>query len=441
MEKPNIETEIPGPEAKKIVNESKKTFMKMTTAYPSVIKEGKGIKIKDVDENTFYDFSSGVAVLNVGQSHPDVVKAIKNQAEKFTHYGHCDYHYKVANKFAKKLKNNTKNGSNKKIGWGNSGTEANEAAMKLIKNKTGRKRFISFNKAFHGRTHGSLSLTASKSEQQRGFAPTLSGIDHIPYPNPYRNTWNINGYEDPKELTNRVLEYLEEEVFPHAPPQDIAAIFFEPIQGEGGYVVPPDNFFKELKKLADKHGIKLADDEIQMGLGRTGEFWAIDNFGIDPNAIQSAKSLGGGVPIGAVIFDEELGFEETGRHASTFAGNPIACAAGIEVVDIINENLENTKKMGKYLNKRLKELQEKYDIIGDVRGKGLAQATEFVKNRETKDPAPKIRNKITNEAFKKGLILLGCGKSTIRYIPPVNIEEEEIDVAINILDKSIDSVI
>ncbi|MFW6040568.1 MAG: acetyl ornithine aminotransferase family protein [Thermoplasmatota archaeon] len=440
MKKPKVKTEIPGPLAKKIIESNDENILTTTQDIPSVIKRGKGIVIEDVDGNTFYDFSSGVAVQNVGYSHPKVVNAIKEQAEKFTHFAHCDYYYEVANEFAKELIANTKEGK-KKVGWSNSGAESNEAAMKLIKKYTGRHRFIAFTKAFHGRTQSALTMTASKPEQQLGFHPLLPETEHIPYPNPYRNTWRIDGYEEPEELTNRVLEYLEEEVFPYCPPQDLGGIFLEPIQGEGGYVVPPKNFFKELRKLTDEYNIMLADDEVQMGLGRTGKFWAIENFGIEPDTIQAAKALGGGVPIGAVIFNAEMDYEELGRHASTFAGNPIACAAGLEVIKIVKDNLDNAKKMGEYLHKRLSELQEKYEVMGDVRGIGLAQGVEYVKNKDTKEPAPKIRNNISEEALKKGLLLLGCGESVIRFAPPVNITKEEIDIAIDILDETTDSVL
>ncbi|MFP4000484.1 MAG: acetyl ornithine aminotransferase family protein [Thermoplasmata archaeon] len=440
IDRPEVKTEeLPGPKAKGIINDNDRNILTTTQDIPVVIKRGRGVAIEDVDGNTFFDFSSGVMVQNVGYSHPRVVKAIKEQAEKFTHFAHSDYYYEVANEFAEKLKNVTKGGK-KKVGWSNSGSESNEAAMKLIKNHTDNHRFISFSHAFHGRTQSVLALTASKPEQQMSFHPVLPETEHVPFPNPYRNIWGIDGYEEPEELTNRVLEYLEEMVFPHCPPQDIAGIFIEPIQGEGGYVVPPDRFFKKLRKLADEYNIMIADDEIQMGVGRTGKFWAIENFDVEPDTIQAAKAVGGGVPIGAVIFNEEMDYEELGRHGSTFAGNPIACAAGLEVIDIVKDNLKNAEEMGKYLNKRLSESQGRYDVIGDVRGIGLAQGIEYVKE-DSKEPAKHIRDNITREALKKGLLLLGCGESGIRFAPPVNITEEEIDVAVEILDQATKEVV
>ena len=309
--------------------------------------------------------------------------------------------------------------------------------MKLVKYGTGRKRFIAFYHAFHGRTQAVLSLTASKWVQQERFFPTMPGVEHIPYPNPYRNPWHIDGYADPKELINRVLEFLEDYVFKHVPPEEVGAIVFEPIQGEGGYVVPPRDFFKELKKLADKYGILLADDEVQMGVGRTGKFWAIENFGVAPDTIQFGKAIGGGIPLAGVVHRADITFDKPGRHASTFGGNPVAIEAALQVVEIVKELLPHVQEVGDYLHKRLKELEEKYEVIGDARGLGLAQAVEFVKSKDTKEKNQEIRNKVVAEAAKRGLILLGCGDNSLRFIPPLIVTKEEIDVAIEIFEEAL----
>lgn len=432
--------ELPGPKAKGII-ERNFELLAVTTqdpeALPIVIERGEGIIVYDVDGNAFYDFGSGVGVLNVGHTHPRVLEAIKRQAEKFTHFALNDFFYENAVILAQKLAELSPGEFPKKVVYQNSGAEANEAMMKLVKYGTGRKRFIAFYHAFHGRTQAVLSLTASKWVQQERFFPTMPGVEHVPYPNPYRNPWHIDGYADPKELVNRVLEFIEEYVFRHVPPEEVGAIVFEPIQGEGGYIVPPKEFFKELKKLADKYGILLADDEVQMGVGRTGKFWAIEHFGIAPDTIQFGKAIGGGIPLAGVVHRADIAFDKPGRHASTFGGNPVAIAAALEVVEIVKELLPHVQEVGTYLHKRLKEFEEKYEVIGDARGLGLAQAVEFVKNKDTKEKNPELRNKVVKEAAKRGLILLGCGDNSLRFIPPLIVTKEEIDVAMEIFEEAL----
>ncbi|NJE05460.1 acetyl ornithine aminotransferase family protein [Thermococcus sp. M36] len=432
--------ELPGPKAKEIIKRNFETLAYTTQdpeTLPIVIDHGDGILVYDVDGNTFYDFGSGVGVLNVGHAHPRVVEAIKRQAEKFTHFALNDFFYENAITLAQKLAELAPGDFPKKVVYQNSGAEANEAMMKLVKYGTGRKRFIAFYHAFHGRTQAVLSLTASKWVQQDRFFPTMPGVEHIPYPNPYRNPWHIDGYAEPDELVNRVIEFIEEYVFRHVPPEEVGAIVFEPIQGEGGYVVPPKNFFKELKKLADSYGILLADDEVQMGVGRTGKFWAIEHFDVAPDTIQFGKAIGGGIPLAGVVHRADIAFDKPGRHASTFGGNPVAIAAGLEVVEIVKELLPHVQEVGDYLHKYLKELEEKYEVIGDARGLGLAQAVEIVKSKDTKEKNPKLRDAIVKEAVKRGLILLGCGDNSIRFIPPLTIQKEEIDVAMEIFEESL----
>ena len=440
MVKRPVVKELPGPKAKEVIDRNFK-FLAQTTqdpeTLPIVIEKGEGIMVYDVDGNAFYDFGSGVGVMNVGHVHPKVVEAVKRQAEKFTHFALNDFFYENAVVLAQKLGELSPGDFEKKVVYQNSGAEANEAMMKLVKYGTKRKRFIAFYHAFHGRTQAVLSLTASKWVQQDGFFPTMPGIEHIPYPNPYRNPWHIDGYADPKELINRVFEFLEDYVFKHVPPHEVGAFVFEPIQGEGGYVVPPKDFFKELRKFADKYGILLADDEVQMGVGRTGKFWAIENFGVAPDTIQFGKAIGGGIPLAGVVHRADIAFDKPGRHASTFGGNPVAIEAALEVVEIVKGLLPHVQEVGEYLHKRLKEFEEKYEVIGDARGIGLAQAVEFVKNKDTKEKNAEVRNKVAKEAAKRGLILLGCGDNSLRFIPPLIVQKEEIDVAMEIFEDAL----
>ncbi|AFK22901.1 acetyl ornithine aminotransferase family protein [Pyrococcus sp. ST04] len=439
--RPNVK-EIPGPKAKKVIEEHHK-YMATTTNDPNeyflVIEKAEGVYWIDVDGNVILDFSSGIGVMNVGLRNPKVIEAIKKQLDLVLHAAGTDYYNPYQVELAKKLAEIAPGDVERKVFLSNSGTEANEAALKIAKWSTNRKMFIAFIGAFHGRTHGTMSLTASKPVQRSRMFPTMPGVEHVPYPNPYRNPWHIDGYENPDELINRVIEYIEEYLFEHyIPAEEVAGIFFEPIQGEGGYVVPPKNFFKELKKLADKYGILLIDDEVQMGMGRTGRMWAIEHFGIVPDIVTVAKALGGGIPIGATIFRKDLDFQVSGVHSNTFGGNAVAAAAALAVIEELENGLiENAQKLEPLFRERLEEMKEKYEIIGDVRGLGLAWGVEFVKDRKTKEYATKERNEIVVEALKRGLALLGCGKSAIRLIPPLIISEEEAKIGLDIFEEAI----
>ena len=435
---PKIVIEPPGPKAKEVLEKNKEYLVTTTQGVPYVvIKRGRGIFVEDVDGNVYIDFASGIGVLNTGHTPEPVINAIKEQIDKFIHFSLTDFYYEIPLKLAEELFRITPGNHKKKVFYGNSGTEANEAALKVAKYYTNRPYIIAFIGAFHGRTMGSLSLTASKPVHKRRFFPMMPGVVHVPYPSPYRPPF---GYEG-NDLGKAVVDYIRDFVFEKfVPPDEVAAIFVEPIQGEGGYVVPPRDFFPELRKLANEYGIILVDDEVQMGMGRTGKWWAIENFGIVPDIITSAKALASGMPLGATIIRAEYDFPESGSHATTFGGNPVSCAAAIATIKMIEERnlLENARKQGEYLHKRLRELQEKYEqYIGDVRGIGLAQAIEIVKDSKTKEYYPELRGKIVEEASKLGLILLGCGKSAIRFIPPLIVEKEHIDVAIEILEKAI----
>jgi len=432
--------EFPGQKAREVIARNFE-FLDITTqdpdSLPVVIKEGKGVIVEDVDGNLFYDFGSGFAVLNLGHSHPKIVQAIKEQADRFIHFPLYDFFYEIAVTVAEKLTKTINGGFEKKVLFANSGAEANEVMMKLVKYSTKRKRFIAFYNSFHGRTQGTLSLTASKWVQQDGFFPTVPGVIHVPYPNPYRNPWHIDGYEEPDELVNRAIEFIEEYVFRHVPPEDVGAIVFEPIQGEGGYVVPPKNFFKELRKLADKYGILLADDEVQMGVGRTGTFWGIEHFDVIPDVIQFGKAIGGGLPLSGIIHRADKSFDKPGRHSSTFAGNALALSAANVVIDEVKRLLPEIKSKGEFLGKRLNEIMEKTSIIGDVRGIGLAYGIEIVKDKKTKEKGVELRNSIIKETVKRGLIVIGCGDNSIRIIPPLIVSLEELEIGLEILEESI----
>jgi len=435
--KPRI-LNLVGENSRKVVEKDKKYIATTTKALPAVVKEAKGVVFEDEDGNIFFDFTSGVGVVNTGHSHPAVVEAIKKQADRFLHFAGTDFYYSMQAELAQKLVEITPGDFEKKVYFGNSGAEAVEAAIKVARWSTGKKFFIAFIGAFHGRTMGALALTASKPVHKQRFFPWMPGVIHVPYPNPYRNPFGIDGYEEPDELVKAVIDYIQY-VFRHYVPSDeVSAIFVEPIQGEGGYIVPPDNFLKELKKLCEENEIMLIDDEIQAGFGRTGRMWAIEHFGVVPDAITTAKAMASGIPISACIFPSSHDFGVKGAHSTTFGGNPLACAAGIATIEVLQNGLiENAKKQGEYMKKRLKEMEEKYEIVGDARGIGLMQATEIVKSKESKEINPKVRDMIIDKAFKKGLLLLGCGESAIRYIPPLVINHEQMENAMDILEEAI----
>ena len=441
-ERPRVLTDLPGPEGKKIVVDDEKYLATTTKAAPAVVKDAKGVVFEDVDGNVFFDFTSGVGVVNTGHCHPSVVNAIREQAGKVIHFAGTDFYYNVQVKLAKRLTEITPGAFEKKVYYGNSGAEAVEAAIKLARWSTKRKFILAFMGAFHGRTMGALGLTASKIIHKQNFFPWMPGVVHAPYPNPYRNVFGIDGYEEPEELVNRVIGYIEEMFKRYVPPDEVAAIFVESLQGEGGYIVPPSTFLKELRKLADEYGIILVDDEIQSGFGRTGKMFAIEHFGTEPDVITMAKAMASGIPIGAAVFNAKYDFGVKGAHSTTFGGNLVACAASLATIDVIEkENLvENAAKQGEIMHKRLKEMQEKYEIVGDARGLGLMQATEIVKSKDSKEIAPKMRDEIVDRALRKGLLLLSCGESAIRYIPPLSITKEQVEAGMDILEEAIKEV-
>ena len=438
-ERPKVVTDLPGPEGKRIIAEDEKYLATTTKAIPAVVKEAKGIVFEDVDGNKFFDFASGIGVINTGHCHPTIVNAIREQAEKVIHFAGTDFYYDIQVRLAKRLTEITPGSFEKKVYYGNSGAEAVEAAVKLARWSTKRKFILAFMGAFHGRTMGALGLTASKIIHKQNFFPWMPGVVHAPYPNPYRNVFGIDGYDEPEELVGRVMGYIEEMFKRYVPPDEVAAIFVESLQGEGGYIVPPPTFLKELRKLADEYGIILVDDEIQSGFGRTGKMFAIEHFGVEPDILTMAKAMASGIPIGAAVLNTKYDFGVKGAHSTTFGGNLVACAASLATIDVIEkENLvENAAKQGEIMNKRLKEMEEKYEIVGDARGLGLMQATEIVKNKDSKEIAPKIRDEIVDRVLKKGLLLLSCGDSSIRYIPPLVITSEQVETGMDILEEAI----
>jgi 4-aminobutyrate aminotransferase len=402
---------------------------------PLVVKEAHGAIVEDVDGNKYIDLNAGIAVMNVGHSHPKVVEAIKRQAEKFQHYSLTDFYYEEAVTAAEKLVEISPV-DHPKVFFANSGTESIEGSLKFARYFFGgsRQYFIAFLGAFHGRTYGSLSLTASKAHYRKGFSPLLPGVVHVPYPYPYRCPFRT---DDPLECGEAVLGYIEDWVFHKlVDPSEVAAFVVEPIQGEGGYVVPPDNFLPGLRRLADKHGILIIDDEVQAGMGRTGRWFAIEHWNVRPDIIALAKAIGGGLPLGAIVVRGDIASTlAKGSHANTFGGNPIALAAMSAVIDVIKEErlLERASRLGEEALKFLNELKDKYEIIGDVRGKGLMIGVELVRNRKTKEPAERELAQVIEKSFKRGVVVIGAGLSTLRIAPPLVIEEEHLFKALNII--------
>ncbi len=438
MEVPKIVVTPPGPKAKELLERDSRVISpSYVRFYPLVVDRAEGSLIYDVDGNVYIDMNAGLAVMAVGHKHPKVVEAVKRQVEKLVHYSNTDFYYEESVKFAEKLVSIAPGGTPKRVYFGNSGAEAIEAAIKLARWKTRRQYIIAFIGAFHGRTYGAMSLTASKPVQRAGFSPLLPSVVHVPYPYPFRCPFYAPP-DDPEECGNRALAFIEDWVLGrYVPPDEVAAFVFEPIQGEGGYVVPPKNFIPGLKKIAEEHGILLIDDEIQSGMGRTGRWWAIEHFGVEPDIMTSAKALGGGFPIGATIAKAEIMEWPGGSHASTFGGNPVSCASGLATIEVIEEEklVERAAKLGEKVMKRLNEWKEKYSSVGDVRGLGLMIGVEIV-NRDGR-PGKEEAHEIMMNSWRRGVAIITAGKSTIRVVPPLNIPEEYLDRALDIVEEEV----
>jgi 4-aminobutyrate aminotransferase len=393
---------------------------------------GRGAYVWDVDGNRFIDFNAGIAAAVTGHAHPVVVRAIQDQAERFIHMSGTDFYYEVEVELVERLVDIVPGDFEKQVFLTNSGTESIEAALKLARYTTGRPHLLSFIGGFHGRTMGALSLTSSKSVQRRGFAPLMPGVTHVPFPNPYRPLLSINGLSD----AEAVIDYIENTLFARiVPAGEVAAIFVEPIQGEGGYVVPPPDFFPLLRQLCDRHGILLVVDEIQSGMGRTGKWWAIEHWNVVPDIVCIAKGIASGMPLGAMVARKALMTWGPGAHGNTFGGNPVACAAALATMDLLEDHIiDHVVRVSGLMFGRLKELKDRHPSIGDVRGKGLMVGVELVEDRETKEPATKLRDAVVQRAFERGVLLLGCGASTIRFMPPLVIDEETAGIGLDIVD-------
>ncbi len=432
---PSIVVEPPGPKAKELIKRDNRFLSpSLTRTSPLVGVEAEGVWVKDIDGNIYLDFGSGIAVASVGHRHPRVVQTIKEQVEKLIFVNSCDYYTVPQVDLAEKLFQITPGNFQKRVFYGNSGTEAVECALKVAKWHTRRFYFISFINSFHGRTLGSLAFTTTSLSAREGFQPMMPGVIYTPYAYCYRCPFKL---EYP-ECGIWCLDFLEEQIFGHvAPPKEVAGILFEPIQGAGGYIVPPPEFIQGLRRIADEHGILLIDDEVQAGMGRTGKWWAIEHFKVTPDIICIAKALAAGFPIGACISRADTMDWQPGAHENTLGGNPVLCRVALTVIDIIEKErlMENAAKIGEYMMKRFREMMDSYETIGDVRGKGLMLGIEFVKDRRTKEPHIEAKRKVIEKAFKKGLLLLGAGKSGLRIAPPLIITEEEVDVGLNIFEE------
>jgi 4-aminobutyrate aminotransferase len=434
-ESPKISVPIPGKNTQRIVAMDSKYLATGTKGSPVAIKWGRGVRFEDLDGNLFLDFTNGM-VAGTGHCHPMVVQAIKDQAEKFLFFNGPDFYYEAQSKIAEKLCTMTPGNFPKKVFLSNSGAEANEAALKVSRSGTGRKQFVAFLGAFHGRTLGALALTASKTVHRESFFPMMPGVTHLPFAYCYRCAYKMKA-----ETCNFWCAQILEDVYFKSvlPPEEVAAVFMEPVQGEGGYVVPPQGFVQTIKKICEKYGILFVADEVQAGFGKTGRMFAMEHFGISPDIINLGKALASGLPMGATVFDARLDFPVQGRHSNTFGGNPISAVAALATIEAIEKEklLENTRKMGEVFKQRLLDLQKEFEEIGDVRGLGLMLAIEFVTDREKKTPARDLRDKTIENCYKKGLLLLPCGVSAIRFTPAMVINQEEVEQGLEILRESL----
>ncbi len=432
-----IITELPGPKAKALLaRDAQVVSPSYPRDYPFAIDYGRGAEVWDVDGNSFIDFAAGIAVAATGHSHPKVVQAIKDAADKFLHIS-SDYYHEYQVKLGEILNRVAPMDEPAMTFFANSGTESVEGALKLARYVTGRQRFIGFLGGFHGRTMGSLAFTSSKYTQQSGFFPTMPGVTHVPYPNNYRPL--LAGDDQGRAVLNYIENVLFESV---VPAKEVAGILIEPIQGEGGYIVPPDGFLPGLRDLCDRHGILLIADEVQSGIGRTGKMFAAEHWGVQPDIVTSAKGLGSGRPIGAVIARKSI-MEQwaPGAHGNTYGGNPLCCAAAIATLELVKEQyMANAAEVGSYLQEKMIEMAAKFPMIGQVRGKGMMIGMEFVKEPATKEPATKFVAELIHEAYYNGLLLLPCGVSTIRFMPPLMLDKDLADEALEIMDKSIRAV-
>ncbi|MEE9201518.1 MAG: acetyl ornithine aminotransferase family protein [Candidatus Brocadiales bacterium] len=438
-EYPFIKVTPPGPKARGLLKKDRKYISPSSgKVYPLTVKRADGVVVEDVDGNRYLDFTAGIAVNSTGHCHPEVVRAITRQSKELIHMSGADFYNPLQIELAERLDKICPGPSPKKTFFSNSGTESIEAAIKLTRHHTRRPYIVAFLNAFHGRTMGALSLTNSKPVLRKGFAPLMPGVVHVPYAECYRCAYGLT-YPGCKIAC---VKWIEEEFFAtHVHPEEVAAVFVEPIQGEGGYIVPPKEFHRELGKLCKKHGILLVADEVQSGMGRTGKMLAMEHFGVTPDVTCLAKGIASGLPLGATIAGNKIMDWPPGAHASTFGGNPVSCRAALATIDLLKGGLiKNAAKMGSYIIKKLQTIGTTSRLIGDVRGKGLMIAVEMVTDKDTRKRATKERNKVVEGAFKRGLLLLGCGRSSIRFCPPLTITKKDADKALAIFEETLGEV-
>jgi len=436
---PEIKTALPGPKAKALIDRDAKVVSpSYTRDYPLVMARGEGVAVEDVDGNVFLDCAAGIAVTATGHSHPDVVKAIVDQAHKFLHMSGTDFYYEPQVRLGEELAAVAPMKGPNRSFFANSGTEANEAALKLAKYYTKRHNIIAFFGAFHGRSMGSLSLTASKIAQRKGFGPLVPGTYHAPFPDPYRRP----AHHTPESWGEESLRFIEEQLFTHVvSPDEVAAVMVEPIQGEGGYIVPPDSFLHGLRELTRKHGILLVADEVQSGMGRSGRMFALEHIGVEPDIVTMAKGIASGLPLGVTTARAEIMSWPPGTHASTFGGNPVSCAASLATLRLLRESLvKNAEVVGAHLMAGARELMNRHRLIGDVRGRGLMIGIELVRDRATKERATAERDALVHECFKRGLLVLGAGRNAIRISPPLVLTRQQADTALEILGEALAAV-
>ncbi|HDI74460.1 MAG: acetyl ornithine aminotransferase family protein [Thermoprotei archaeon] len=432
---PLIKVEPPGPKAREIIGEDEKYLMQsFIRYYPLVAAEARGAVVVDVDGNKYIDFNSGLAVMSIGHCHPKVVEAIKRQSEKLLHYSLTDFYYEEPVKLARKLVEIAPGSFDKRVFFCNSGAESIEGALKTARGyfKGSRPYILAYIGSFHGRTLGALSLTSSKPVQRRYFSPMIPCVEHVPYPYCYRCPWK----QTFPDCGYWCVDFIEEWYFKrYVPPEEVACIVFEPIAGEGGYIVPPPEYWKRIRKLCDKYGILMVDDEVQAGMGRTGRWFAIEHWNTEPDIICVAKAIASGLPLGAIIGRKEVMSLPKGSHATTFGGNPVSCAAANAVIDVIKEEklLSRATRLGEKILKFFEDLKTECKLIGDVRGKGLMIGIELVKDRKSKEPAKEELQKILRDCFKNGVLAIGAGISTLRLAPPLTIPEDLLDRGLEII--------
>jgi len=435
---PKLVCPLPGPRALAAVKADNRLISpSYTRSYPLVAKRGRGIRVEDVDGNEFLDFASGIAVVSTGHCHPEVVAAIQKQAAELIHISGTDFYDEHLTDLADRLSAIAPMPGPHRFFYGNSGAEAIECALKLARYHTGRQNVIAFLGAFHGRTMGALSLTGSKPQQKRRFSPLVPGVTHVRYPYAYRGC--SGGAQEEEAFSMGCARYIEEKLFKTIlPPEEVAAIFIEPIQGEGGYVVAPDNFLRELRAICNRHGILLVVDEVQSGAGRTGKWWAVEHTGVEPDMVCMAKGIASGMPLGVCMSRAEIMDWVPGSHASTFGGNPVSIAAATATLEIIErEGMANAARVGGLMIERLKGWKQSHPMVGDVRGRGLMIGVELVKDKETREPAPAVRNRVETLAFERGLMILGCGESSVRLCPPLIVREQVAAVALDIFEEAL----